>query len=77
MKLHPFHECARKAEHLIAKYGAQVFQQFNCAHCGRKHTVDVPNTFYSQGICPDCGLATNIEADGCNYAVLFSRRRAK
>src|SRR5262245_58402131 len=30
MKLHPFLECAERADQLIDKYGCEIFQQFNC-----------------------------------------------
>lgn len=75
MKLHPLRECMARADELVGKYGAEVFQQFNCAHCGAKQTVDEPNTFYALGTCEECGKQTNIEADGCNYAVHFAIRR--
>jgi hypothetical protein len=70
MKLHPFDQCVEKAEQLMQR-GANIYQQFNCAACGAKQTMDVANTFYEQGICDRCHATTNIRADGCNYAVHF------
>lgn len=75
MKLHPLRACMQRADTIVGTLGGEVFQQFLCAHCGTKHTIDEPNVFYAQGICSKCGKATNIEADGCNYAVAFSMRR--
>jgi hypothetical protein len=74
MKLHPFKECAERADQLIDKYGCEVFQQFNCAHCGAKQTMEQANTFFKYGECEECGAWTNVEADGCNYAVHFFGR---
>lgn len=30
-----------------------------------------PNKFWKLGICEECGHTTNIEARGCNYAVVM------
>jgi rRNA maturation protein Nop10 len=67
MKLHPMLECMKRADELIEKYGGYVLQQFNCAKCGEKQTMDVPNAFFTHGICERCGAQTDIEKDGCNY----------
>jgi ribosomal protein L40E len=69
MKLHPMLECMKRADELIEKYGGYVLQQFNCAECGAKQTMDVPNAFFTHGICERCGAQTDIAADGCNYAL--------
>jgi transcription elongation factor Elf1 len=68
MKLHPMRECIQRAEALMAA-GAEIYQQFNCARCGSKQTMETPNTFFTLGNCERCGAQTNIEANGCNYAV--------
>jgi hypothetical protein len=73
MKLHPFRECAENAKEMMAK-GATVHQQFNCASCGAKQTMDVPNVFYTSGRCEECSRITNIEKDGCNFLVHFNLR---
>jgi hypothetical protein len=72
MKLHPFEECLRDADRLI-KDGANIYQQFNCAKCGVKQTMEVANTFFKLGKCEECGHVTNIEQDGCNYMVALGR----
>jgi hypothetical protein len=66
MKLHPFWECAAAAKS-YADQGMNVYQQFNCAKCGAKQTMDVANQFFKLGTCEECGGETNIEKDGCNY----------
>jgi len=52
-----------------------VHQQFSCARCGSKQTMDTPNVFYTGGRCEECGTETDIRADGCNYMVILTRRR--
>lgn len=68
MKLHPFWEVVDQALHLMMQ-GATVYQQFNCAHCGAKQTMDMPNVWYELGTCEECKGETNIEKDGCNMMV--------
>ena len=70
MKLHPFNDCVRAATPMMES-GASVYQQFTCASCRKKQTMDLPNTFFEKGICEECGHETDIKADGCNYAVHF------
>jgi hypothetical protein len=70
MKLHPFDDVAAYAAKWIAQ-GATIFQQFNCAHCGAKQTMDVPNKFFEQGKCEECGKVTNIKRKGCNFLCRF------
>lgn len=74
MNLYPFYSCVKKAEKLMAE-GAEVYQQFNCAHCGIKQTMDVPDVFYKTGRCEECDQITNIEQDGCNYMLTLRRIR--
>ena len=76
MKLYPFHNVVPRAIELIG-LGATVYQQFNCAKCGAKQTMDDANKFFTRGICEECGSETNIEKDGCNYMVVYSDRRTK
>lgn len=66
MKLHPFDECVKAAIPYMES-GARVYQQFNCAGCGRKQTMSLPNTFFEKGICEECKHETDIKHDGCNY----------
>jgi hypothetical protein len=70
MKLFPFWECATEA-HKHAQAGRNVYQQFNCAKCGTKQTMETANSFHKLGICEECGHETNIEKDGCNYMLTF------
>lgn len=56
---------------------AIVYQQFNCAGCGAKQTMDDPNTLYESGTCEECGAVTDIKRDGCNYAVYFIGKKAQ
>jgi hypothetical protein len=66
MKLWPFAEVAsavleRKLE------GYHFCQQFNCAGCGRKQTMGLPDILFERGVCEECGHETDIKHDGCNY----------
>jgi NAD-dependent SIR2 family protein deacetylase len=73
MKLYPFDEVAVEADKHVQN-GHTVFQQFNCAHCGRKQTIDTPNTFHESGVCEECDSVTNIKKDGCNYMLIASAK---
>lgn len=70
MNLHPLDDCLEKAQRYIS-YGAKVFQQFTCAKCGTKQTMDTPNKFFTTGRCEKCGYVTDIRKDGCNYMLTF------
>ena len=70
MKLYPWDKCVKTVIDLINQ-GAQCFQQFNCANCGAKQTIEEPNRFYAAGKCEECNQITNIEQDGMNYLVIF------
>lgn len=76
MNLYPIAECRRKADRII-KDGGTIFQQFMCANCGEKNTVDKKNTFYATGKCEDCGHVTNLVNEGCNYMAIYSRRQER
>lgn len=67
-----FDACVEAADERIAQ-GCQTFQKFTCAGCGRRLTIDVPNTFYTFGKCADCGHETDIRAQGCNYVLVAGR----
>lgn len=71
MKLYPFDEVCRAADKHV-QMGRKVFQQFNCAHCGTKQTIDDANHFYTHGICEECGKDTDLKKDGCNYMMIAS-----
>ena len=63
MELYPFDEVVREAGRRISR-GVTVFQQFACARCGSKQTMDEPNMFYIGGRCEECGALTDIRTDG-------------
>jgi hypothetical protein len=70
MRLYPFLECVAAVDNLI-RQGQTVHQQFLCAACGVKQTMEEINTFYAAGKCEECGHVTNIAANGCNYLAVF------
>jgi hypothetical protein len=69
MNLYPWDEVIVEAERRLNK-GFNVYQQFNCAKCGAKQTMEVPNTFYRKGTCEECRHMTDIEKDGHNYMAI-------
>lgn len=66
----PFDRVATHAEQLVSR-GAMVFQKFTCAGCGARLTMDVPDTFYKEGSCDQCGAITNIQEAGCNFLLVW------
>jgi Zn finger protein HypA/HybF involved in hydrogenase expression len=66
MKLSPFKEVVKNAEERMNQ-GWDIYQQFNCAHCGIKQTISDKNKFYTMGLCEECNGKTNIVKDGCNF----------
>lgn len=70
MKVYPFDEVVADAQGRMNE-GAIVYQQFNCEHCGVKQTMDVPDTFFTSGICEECGKETNIRKNGHNFMAHF------
>jgi hypothetical protein len=76
MKLHPFYETAKEAENIMQS-GATVFQQYTCASCGTKQTMETPNVFHKFGRCEECQAITDIEQDGCNYMCVFGIKAEK
>ena len=66
MKLHPFAEVAKNADEKV-RQGWTVYQQFSCAGCGAKQTMEDKNVFHHKGRCEECGHITDIERDGCNF----------
>jgi hypothetical protein len=70
MRLYPFYAVVKQAEDAMHK-GGTVYQQFNCANCGTKQTIDNPNVFHKTGQCEECGAITDIEKDGANFMVMF------
>jgi hypothetical protein len=72
MKLHPWGEVIEQAKKYMGE-GFSVHQQFNCAHCGAKQTMEIANTFHMLGKCEECGEITNIRRDGHNYMLTTGR----
>jgi hypothetical protein len=74
MKLYPFRDAVEMAHKLLnnprTKGDVEVYQQWMCVGCGSKETMPDPNTFYTEGRCGQCDRPSNIEADGCNFAIV-------
>lgn len=66
MKVYPFDKVIAKCEEVMAS-GWDIHQQFNCAHCGVKQTMETPNQLYTSGQCEECGEVTDLRAAGCNF----------
>jgi len=66
MNIYPFDSVAKQARQKMAE-GWTINQQFNCAYCGTKQTMDEANKFFTTGKCEECGLITDIQRDGCNF----------
>jgi|SRR6516162_5668979 len=74
MKVYPWKEVIATVEERIhAAPNTYAFQQFNCAHCGIKQTVDKPNSFSKLARCEECGGVTNCEKRGINYMLVMGR----
>jgi hypothetical protein len=76
MKLHPLEQVLKEAGKWV-QGGHIVYQQFNCAKCNAKQTMDKPNAFFEVGICEECGHATDIVKDGCNYMLQATLKEGK
>lgn len=70
MNLYPWDDVVANAEKVMAT-GADIYQQFNCAHCGTKQTMEQPNKFYTSGLCEECGKETDIRKNGMNFMAHF------
>jgi hypothetical protein len=73
MKLVPFLDAGAQANELVLQ-GHTIFQQFQCANCKTKQTIEVPNAFYKLGKCEECAHVTDIVKDGCNFTVMYTNR---
>ena len=71
MKVHPWDECVDALMDKIHTPGTHFLQQFNCAGCGAKQTIDDLDVLYETGKCEECGHITNIKQDGMNYMLMF------
>jgi len=63
-------EIAKEAQRAIAQ-GGITFQKFTCKKCGKRQTMDVPNTFYREGQCEECGHITNLEK-ACGFTAIMT-----
>lgn len=73
MKIYPWDEVIDDAKQKMAD-GAIIFQQWLCQYCGQKQTMDIEDTFYTHGICEECGKETNIKVCGHNFMAVFKRK---
>jgi len=67
---YPFDEVLKQANDAIER-GGVAYQQFTCAGCDNKLTMDVPDTFYTKGQCDKCGHITDLKEQGCNLMIVF------
>ena len=71
MKVHPWDDVVAHAEDKI-RAGFNVYQQWNCQHCGAKQTMPDANHFYMSGICEECDSVTDIKKNGMNFMTIIS-----
>ncbi len=68
---YPIDECVATVYDLIQRGKVMLFhQKWTCAHCGTRQTMEVPNKFFTSGLCEECGKSTTITS--CNYLVVGS-----
>ena len=71
-----FYEAVKKAQEAV-NHGqgyAQTFQQWKCVHCGEKNTMAEANTFFIAGCCDQCDHMTDLQEEGCGFAIQISRQ---
>jgi hypothetical protein len=56
----------------VQKGNVSVWQKWSCDHCGARQTMDVPNKFFTRGLCEACGGETDILQRGCNYLLVMT-----
>lgn len=76
MKLYSWDVCLENITRLCLA-GCKIHQQFNCASCGAKQTIEIANTLYEEGQCEECNHITDIRKDGINYLVIASSPEAQ
>lgn len=69
MKTFPLKEAWEGAQAYMNE-GFKIYQQFNCAKCRVKQTIDVPDRFFTRGKCEECGHITDLTKAGCNYMAI-------
>lgn len=67
---HPIDEVLLQAS-LWHKLGHTIHQRYTCAGCGKRQIMEQPNAFFKRGRCEECGVITDIEKAGCNFAVIM------
>lgn len=79
MKLRPWLEVLRNAQELLERSTGpvEVFQQWQCVHCGEQQTMSMPNMFYEHGRCELCDHMTNIKQDGHGFAIVVTRMSSR
>jgi len=68
-KDYPFADVYKTADDMIRK-GWTVYQKFTCEQCKTRQTIDVPNTFYTEGSCEECKHITDLRKAGCNLLIM-------
>jgi hypothetical protein len=76
MNLYPFQQVLDQVNDLLNDPTIDCYQQFKCAKCGMKQTMDVANTFYTSGKCEVCGSITDIKRDGHNFMMVKGPHKA-
>jgi hypothetical protein len=66
---HPFFEVAAAAAATMRE-GFTIHQKFTCFRCRARQTMAIPNVFFHEGKCAECGAVTNILVTGCNYVAM-------
>jgi hypothetical protein len=74
MNDYPLEDVLKDADNAI-EAGATIFQKFTCCKCGQRLTMDVPNTFYTQGSCDKCGELTDLQKTGCNFMAVIGTKK--
>ena len=53
--------------------GFRIHQQFVCAKCHAKQTMEEVNTFFERGRCEQCGYETDLWKAGCGFMAISER----
>jgi hypothetical protein len=83
MKMLPWKETLKRAQSLLEQStpGVELYQEWRCVHCGVIQHMDMPNMFYTLGRCEQCDHTTDLQAEGCGFAIVVTRsgppRRSK
>jgi hypothetical protein len=66
---YPFYEVASEARAKMLE-GFTIHQKFTCRRCRTRQTMAMPNVFFHEGKCEECGAITDILMTGCNYVAI-------